>query len=130
MGTAVRPAKTSPAPWDAFADVEAFVDAVLAELKAMAEDGSRPMRSGPNPPLIGATLRKAVMAIWCVCFCGMQWWAIGLLSSIPFGTLFGLLHAGPGSASGGGCSTCRASRRVRTRLWSGSTSASNDGEAR
>jgi hypothetical protein len=43
MGTAVRPAKTSPASWDAFADVEAFVDEVLAELKAMAKDGSRPM---------------------------------------------------------------------------------------
>jgi hypothetical protein len=37
MGTAVRPAKTSPGPWDAFADVDAFVDEVLAELKAMAK---------------------------------------------------------------------------------------------
>src|SRR5947209_14459679 len=90
MGTAVRPAKTSPSPWDAFADVEAFVDAVLAELKAMAEDGSRPMRSGPKPPLAGATLRKAVMAIWCVCFCGMQWRAIGQICDIPFSTLYRL----------------------------------------
>src|SRR3954452_10556543 len=90
MGTAVRPAKTSPGPWDALADVDAFVDEVLAELKAMAEDGSRPMRSGPKPPLAGATLRKAVMAIWCVCFCGMQWRAIGLLCDIPFNTLYGL----------------------------------------
>src|SRR3954471_16219902 len=73
MGTAVRPAKTSPGPWDAFADVDAFVDEVLAELEAMAKDGNRPMRSGPRPPLAGAALRKAVMAIWCVCFCGMQW---------------------------------------------------------
>jgi hypothetical protein len=32
MSTAVRPAKTSPGPWDAFADVDAFVDEVLAEL--------------------------------------------------------------------------------------------------
>jgi transposase len=30
------------------------------------------------------------MAIWCVCFCGMQWRAIGVLSDIPFGTLYGL----------------------------------------
>ena len=51
MGTAVRPAKTSPAPWDAFADVDAFVDEVLAELEAMATDGTRPMRSGPRQPL-------------------------------------------------------------------------------
>src|SRR6202161_3837553 len=90
MGTAVRPAETSPGPWDAFADVDVFVDEVLAELEAMAKDGVRPMRSGPKPPLAGAALRKAVMAIWCVCFCGMQWRAIGLLSDIPFGTLYGL----------------------------------------
>src|SRR4051812_18861642 len=79
MGTAFTPAKTSPASWDAFADVEAFVDAVLAELAAMAADGTRPTRSGPKPPLTGAALRKAILAIWCVAFCGMQWRAIGQL---------------------------------------------------
>jgi hypothetical protein len=41
MGTAVRTATTSPASWDAFADVDAFVDEVLAELSAMAADGTR-----------------------------------------------------------------------------------------
>jgi len=90
MGTAVRPAKTSPGSWDAFADVDAFVDEVLIELEAMAKDGSRPTRSGPKPPLAGAALRKAVMAIWCVGFCGMPWRAIGQLCGIPFGTLYGL----------------------------------------
>jgi hypothetical protein len=60
MGTAVRTAKTSPASWDAFADVDAFVDEVLTELAAMA--GTRPTRSGPKPPLTGAALRKAIMA--------------------------------------------------------------------
>src|SRR4051812_2941870 len=50
MGTAVRTAKTSPASWDAFSDIEAFVDAVLAELAAMAADGTRPTRTGPKPP--------------------------------------------------------------------------------
>jgi hypothetical protein len=39
------------------------VDEVLAELTAMARDGTRPQRSGPKPPLAGAALRKAVMAI-------------------------------------------------------------------
>jgi transposase len=90
MGTAVRPAKTSPGPWNAFADVDVFVDEVLKELAAMAKDGTRPQRSGPKPPLAGAALRKAVMAIWCVCFCGMQWRAIGQLCDIPFNTLYGL----------------------------------------
>jgi len=90
MGTAFRPATTSPASWDAFSDVEVFVDTVLSELAAMATEGTRPMRSGPKPPLTGVVLRKAIMAIWCVCFCGMQWRAIGQLSSIPFSTLFSL----------------------------------------
>jgi hypothetical protein len=88
MGTAFRTAKTSPAPWDAFSDIEAFVDAVLAELAAMV--GTRLTHSGPKPPLSGAALRKAIMAIWCVAFCGMQWRAIGLLCDIPFGTLYSL----------------------------------------
>ena len=60
MGTAFTPAKTSPALWDAFSDVDAFVDAVLAELAA---DGTRSTRSGPKPSLTGAALRKAIMAI-------------------------------------------------------------------
>ena len=90
MGTAVRTAKTSPASWDAFPDIEAFVDEVLAELAAMAADGTRPTRTGPKPPLAGAALRKATMAIWCVAFCGMQWRAIGQLCDIPFNTLYTL----------------------------------------
>src|SRR4051794_30226893 len=90
MGTAFRPAKTSPASWDAFSDVNAFVDAVLAELAALAADGTQPTRSGPKPPLTGAALRKAILAIWCVVFCGMQWRAIGQLCDIPFGTLYTL----------------------------------------
>src|SRR4051794_39933004 len=56
MGTAFNPAKTSPASWDAFSDVDAFVDAVLAELAAMAADGTRSTRSGPKSPLTGAAL--------------------------------------------------------------------------
>src|SRR5215218_3984727 len=87
MGTAFTPAKTSPASWDAFSDVDAFVDAVLAELAA---DGTRRSRTGPKPALTGAALGKAIMAIWCVAFCGMQWRAIGQLCDIPFGTLYSL----------------------------------------
>src|SRR5690349_5255338 len=83
MGTATRPAKTVPAPWDAFSDVDAFIDEILVELAAMAADGTRPTRPGPKPALAGAALRKAIMAIWCVGFCGMQWRAIGQLASSP-----------------------------------------------
>ena len=102
MGTAVRTAKTCPASWDAFADIDAFVDEVLVELAAMEAGGTKPTRSGPKPALTGAALRKAIMAIWCLCFCGMQWravgqlcgmqWrAVGQLCDIPFSTLFTLL---------------------------------------
>jgi hypothetical protein len=103
MGTAFKPATTSPASWDAFSDVDAFVDAVLAELAVLA--GTRSTRSGPKPPLTGSALRKAIMAIWCVTFYGMQWRAIGLLCDIPFGTLYTLFARGPGLACGAGCST-------------------------
>jgi hypothetical protein len=58
MGTPVRSAKTSPGPWDAFADVDVFVDEVLAELTAMARDGTRPQQSGPKPPLTGTALPR------------------------------------------------------------------------
>ncbi|WP_156927129.1 hypothetical protein [Azospirillum halopraeferens] len=47
MGTAVRPASTTPASRDAFSDVDAFVDAVPVELTAMAADGTRPTRRDP-----------------------------------------------------------------------------------
>lgn len=90
MGTAIRPASTTPASWDAFSDVDAFVEEVLFELTAMASDGTRPARTRPKAPLIEAALRKAIMAIWCVCFCGMQWRAIGQLTGIPFGRLYTL----------------------------------------
>jgi len=82
MGTAFRPAKTFPASWDAFANVDAFVDEVLTVLAAMAAEGARPTRAGPKPSLTGAALHKAIMAImaiWCVAFYGMQWRAIGQL---------------------------------------------------
>jgi hypothetical protein len=69
MGTAVRPVKTSPRPWDVFADVEVYVDEVLAEFEARAKQGARTMRSAPKPPLAraaiaAAALRNVVMAIW------------------------------------------------------------------
>jgi hypothetical protein len=64
MGTAVRTATTCPTSWDAFSDVDAFVDEVLVELAAMEADGTKPTtRSGPKPALTGAALRKAIMAI-------------------------------------------------------------------
>ena len=45
MGTAFTPPRLLLASWDAFSDVDAFVNAVLAELAAMAADGTRRTRS-------------------------------------------------------------------------------------
>jgi hypothetical protein len=109
MGTAVRPAKTSHGLWDAFADVDVFVDAVLAELEAMAKDGTRPMRSGPQPPLTGAECgrpgRRSGASTCAACSGGRS----DCCAASPSGTLYGLLPAGPGSASGGGGSaSCTA----------------------
>src|SRR3954470_5069463 len=59
----------------------------------MAADDTRPTRSGPKLALTGAALRKAILAIWCVCFCGMQWRAIGQLSRSARCTRY--LLAGP-----------------------------------
>ena len=105
MGTAFTPAKTSPASWDAFSDVDAFVDAVLAELAAMAADSPRRSRSGPKPPLTGAALRKAIMAIWRVAFCGMQWRASASCATFRLARCTRCSPAGPGSGCGAGCST-------------------------
>jgi hypothetical protein len=96
MGTAVRTAKTSPASWDAFRDIEAFVDEVLAG----------PWRQMAPPHRAEAAIGRsgaAQMAIWCVAFCGLQWRAIGQLCDIPFNTLYTLFA--PGSVYGAGCST-------------------------
>jgi hypothetical protein len=41
MGTAVRTAKTRPASWDAFADVDVFVDEVLTETRFVTSAGFR-----------------------------------------------------------------------------------------
>src|SRR3954452_20469054 len=58
MGTAFKPAKTSPASWDAFNDVDAFVDAVLAELTVMAADGTRERLSKAGEAL-GITIQPS-----------------------------------------------------------------------
>ena len=87
MGTTIRSARTKAASWEVFVDVDVFVATVVAELEAMPRTGRR---RPPKPPLTGEALRKAVMAIWCVAFCGLQWRAIGRLSGMPFATLYAL----------------------------------------
>ena len=57
-----RPAADAPGPSDTFADVEVYFDEVPAERlwrKSYPTDVT-----APKPPLAGAALRKAVMALY------------------------------------------------------------------
>ena len=67
-------------------------------------DGTRPTRRGPKPVLAGAALRKAIMAIWCVGFCGMQWRAVASSATSRSARCTHCSRAGPGGC-GAGCST-------------------------
>jgi transposase len=90
MSTNIPSAKTLSGSWDAFSDVDAFVAVVSAELAAMKADGTFLTKRTPKAPLEGEAFEKAILSIWCVCFCGMQWRAAGRLSGIPFTTLYSL----------------------------------------
>ncbi|GEM_PF-452676 len=90
MSTNIPSAKTLSGSWDAFSDVDAFVAVVSAELAAMKADGTISSKRGPKATLEGAALEKAILSIWCVCFCGMQWRAVARLSGLPFTTLYSL----------------------------------------
>src|SRR3954466_11115437 len=72
MGTAFTPAQTSPASWDAFADVDAFVDAVLAgpwrhpadPLRAEGAADRSGAAQGDHGALVRLLLRPAVARHW------------------------------------------------------------------
>ena len=103
MGTAVRTAKTSPASWDAFRDIEAFVDEVLAELAAMAADGTRPTRHRAEAA-IGRS--GAAQGDYGDLVCGVLRHAASDSSATSRSTrCTRSLPAGPGSGYGAGCST-------------------------
>ena len=104
MGTAFKPAKTSLASWDAFSDVDAFVDAVLAELAAMVKS-TRSTRSGLKPRLTGAALRKAIMAIWCVASAACSGASLASCATFRSARCTHCSPAGPGSAYGADYST-------------------------
>ena len=108
MGTAVRPAKTSPGPWDAFADVDVFVEEVLAELVAMAMEGAQPHAIRAKGA-IGRSRAAQSRHGDLVCFVSVacSGGRSGLLCDMPFSLAhaMGCSPAGLGSASGAGCST-------------------------
>ena len=97
MGTAVRPAKTSPGPWDAFGDVDGVRRrSAGAETTAMAR--MAPGRSAGAQAAAGRSDAQGGDGDLCVLFCGMQWRAIGQLCDISFSTLYGLFARWTGSA--------------------------------
>jgi hypothetical protein len=60
----------------------------------------RPAKTSPGPRRVWPSWRSGAF----VCFCGMQWQAIGLLCDIPFSKLYGLFNRWTGSAFGAVCS--------------------------
>jgi transposase len=86
MGSALPKAKTRPVSWNALEKIEPFTQEVKAQLEILKS--RRRAKIFPNDPLSGEMLDKAIMSIWCVCYGGMQWRTIGLLTGIPFTTLY------------------------------------------
>ena len=71
IGTAFKPAKTSPASSDAFRGVDAFVDAVWRKAAMAADGAGGPLRAQAAVDRSGAAQRRS-WRFWCVAFCGMQ----------------------------------------------------------
>lgn len=79
-----------PGSWDVYEDVDEFVKYVLAELKKIKIQRGVNKKKTPKESLDDKTLERVIMAIWSVCFCGMQWRSVAYMTGIPFGTLFSL----------------------------------------
>jgi hypothetical protein len=83
MGTAFNPAKSSLASWDAFSDVDAFVDAVLAgPWRARSQHGAGRSHHWPEQHCARRSWRSGA--------CASAACSIGQLCDIPFGTLYTL----------------------------------------
>src|SRR3954471_24943317 len=86
MGSALPKAKTRPVSWNALEKIEPFTQEVKAQLEILKS--RRRAKVFPNDALSGEMLDKVIMSIWCVCYGGMQWRTIGLLTGIPFTTMY------------------------------------------
>jgi transposase len=82
--------KAKSKSWDVYDDVDKFVEAVLAMMQKMQKKHPRKKRKTPKEPLKGDMLKRAIMAIWHVCFCGAQWRSIAYLAGIPHSTIHSL----------------------------------------
>src|SRR5918994_2180528 len=67
--------------WDALADIEVFVFAVVAELESMERERVGVHRRGRKPDL--ALRRRLIGLIWTLTFGGMQWRGAGWASAWP-----------------------------------------------
>src|SRR4051812_30771348 len=86
MGSALPRAKTRPVSWNALEKREPFTQDVKAQLEILKS--RRRAKVFPNDALSGEMLDKVIMSIGCVCYGGMQWRTIGLLTGIPFTTMY------------------------------------------
>jgi transposase len=86
MGSAVAKAKMRPVSWNTLEKIEPFTAAVKQQLERLK--ASRTVKVFPHEPLSEEKLDKVIMAIWCVCYGGVQWRTIGLLTGLPFATVY------------------------------------------
>ena len=86
MGSAVPKAKMRPVSWNALEKIEPFTEEVKKHLECLKSP--QRVKVFPHEPLHDETLDKVIMSIWCVCYGGMQWRTVGLLTGLPFATVY------------------------------------------
>jgi len=82
-------ANTKPRSWDVYDDVEEFVEVVIKKINEM-RNRKHPTKKRKlrKEALSGNELKRVIMAVWHVCFCGIQWRSIAYMTSIPLSTIY------------------------------------------
>jgi transposase len=84
--------KSKSKNWDIYEDVDVFVDVTVAKMQQMQKKRPTKNKTPPKEPLKGDALRRAIMGIWHVCFCGSQWRSVAYMMGISYNTLYSLFH--------------------------------------
>ena len=86
MGSAVPKAKMRPVSWNALEKIEPFTEEVKKHLECLKSP--QRVKVFAHEPLHDETLDKVIVSIWCVCYGGMPWRTVGLLTGLPFATVY------------------------------------------
>jgi Transposase DDE domain len=86
MGSSISTAKMRSVSWNALEKVEPFTQAVKRQLEILKS--TQRTKVFPRAALSDDQLDKVILCIWCLCYSGMQWRTVGLLSGVPFETVY------------------------------------------